>query len=156
MAVLVGRNPAGQIVTHPTANLVDQLIFPARIDPGIEQGAETVAKKIILDFNMVDLLAIEFLLTQEDQLLVNKVAPRPYNSGHHTIEGNITSQYEQLLRAILDPPLGDTSICSPALMINLLGEPGHQGDVHYQGLNKVLVMKDVHVHIYGKKETKTF
>ncbi|NND33135.1 MAG: 5-(carboxyamino)imidazole ribonucleotide synthase [Saprospiraceae bacterium] len=164
IAVLVARNPAGQIVTypavemafHPTANLVEQLISPARIDPGIEQQAETMAKKIIQDFDMVGLLAIEFFLTQEDQLLVNEVAPRPHNSGHHTIEGNITSQYEQLLRAILDLPLGDTSIRSPAVMINLLGEPGHQGEAHYQGLDKVLAMKDVHVHIYGKKETKPF
>ena len=148
--------PAVEMAFHPTANLVEELISPARISHEIEAKAQKLAVELIEKFDMVGLLAIEFFLAEDDSVLVNEVAPRPHNSGHHTIEGNVTSQYEQLLRAILDLPLGDTSIRSPAVMINLLGEPGHQGEPFYQGLEKVLAMKDVHVHLYGKKTTKPF
>jgi 5-(carboxyamino)imidazole ribonucleotide synthase len=164
IAVLVARNASGAIVDypavemafHPTANLVEQLISPARIQTDSEQKMRMLAKKIIKDLDMVGLLAIEFFLTNEDQILVNEVAPRPHNSGHHTIEGNVTSQYEQHLRAILDLPLGLTDISSPAVMINLLGAEGYEGDAYYEGLSQSLAMSNVHVHIYGKKTTKPF
>lgn len=164
IAVLVARNPTGDVVVypsvemafHPTANLVEQLISPARIPADIEMEAQDLAKKLIRDLDMVGLLAIEFFLTAEGELLVNEAAPRPHNSGHHTIEANITSQYEQLLRAILDLPLGDPSLKSPAVMINLLGEEGHEGPVYYQGLEQCLAIPNVHIHLYGKKETKPF
>jgi 5-(carboxyamino)imidazole ribonucleotide synthase len=130
------------MVFHPTANLVEQLISPARISDQLKEQVQRIAKKIMIDFKLVGLLAIELFLTEDDELLVNEVAPRPHNSGHHTIEGNVTSQYEQLLRAILDLPLEDTSILSPAIMINLLGEPGYDGEALYQGLDKVLAMKN--------------
>jgi 5-(carboxyamino)imidazole ribonucleotide synthase len=164
LAVLVARNPDGMIVSypsvemvfHPTANLVEQLISPARITSDVEQEAQTLAKRVIKELDMVGLLAIEFFLTQENELLVNESAPRPHNSGHHTIEGNVTSQYEQHLRAILDLPLGLTDINSPAVMINLLGAEGHEGDAYYQGLDQCLAMSNVHVHIYGKRTTKPF
>ncbi|MCB0686860.1 MAG: 5-(carboxyamino)imidazole ribonucleotide synthase [Saprospiraceae bacterium] len=164
LAVLVARNRSGQIVTypcvemafHPTANLVEQLISPARIPEKIENQARELARKIIEDFNMVGLLAIEFFLTSDNQLLINEAAPRPHNSGHHTIEANITSQYEQHLRSILNLPLGDPSLRSSAVMINLLGENGYTGPVIYQNLDSCLGIQDVHIHLYGKKETKPF
>jgi 5-(carboxyamino)imidazole ribonucleotide synthase len=164
LAVLAARNPSGDIVTypcvemsfHPFTNLVEYLIVPARISPSIEIAAQNLAKKIIQDLQMVGLLAVEFFLTKEDTLLVNESAPRPHNSGLHTIEANTTSQYEQLLRAILDLPLGDPSLKSPAVMINLLGEIGYSGPVYYQGLEDCLAIHDVHLHLYGKKETKPF
>lgn len=164
IAVLVARNVSGEMVVypavemafHPTANLVEQLLAPARIDAGIEMQAQELAKKVIQELDMVGLLAIEFFITENDELLVNEAAPRPHNSGHQTIEANVTSQYEQHLRAILDLPLGDPSLKSPAVMINLLGEDGYQGEVLYQGLERCLALSNVHVHIYGKKETKPF
>lgn len=164
IAVLVARNTTGEISVypsvemtfHPTANLVEQLISPARISADLELQAHELAKKMIRDFDMVGLLAIEFFITGQDELLVNEAAPRPHNSGHHTIEANVTSQYEQHLRAILGLPLGDPSLKSPAVMINLLGEEGYDGEVFYQGLEECLALSNVHVHIYGKKETKPF
>jgi 5-(carboxyamino)imidazole ribonucleotide synthase len=88
--------------------------------------------------------------------LVNEIAPRPHNSGHHTIEANITSQYAQHLRAILGLPLGSTSIIKPSAMINILGEAGFQGPVKYEGLENILNIPEVYVHLYGKSETKPY
>jgi 5-(carboxyamino)imidazole ribonucleotide synthase len=164
IAVLAARSVSGDIVVypsvemsfHPTANLVEQLISPARISVEIEEKAHDLTRKLIADLKMVGLLAVEFFITVNDELLVNEAAPRPHNSGHHTIEANVTSQYEQHLRAILDLPLGDPSLKSPAIMINLLGEEGYQGEVFYRGLEECLGIPNVHVHLYGKKETKPF
>ncbi len=95
-------------------------------------------------------------VTRDGQILVNEIAPRPHNSGHHTIEANITSQFEQHLRAILGMPLGDTSIIQPAAMVNLLGEDGYSGDAKYIGMDEAMATSGVHVHLYGKKVTKPF
>jgi len=85
---------------------------------------------------------------------VNEVAPRPHNSGHHTIKANYTSQYEQHLRAILNLPLGSTEIQSAAVMLNLLGEPGFDGEAKYEGLQEALAVPGVYIHLYGKKYTR--
>ena len=90
------------------------------------------------------------------KLLVNEIAPRPHNSGHQSIEGNYTSQYEQLLRAIFNLPLGDTRTISNAVMINLLGEKGFEGTAIYEGLNDALALDGIYLHLYGKKITKPF
>jgi 5-(carboxyamino)imidazole ribonucleotide synthase len=95
-------------------------------------------------------------VTRDGQVLVNEIAPRPHNSGHQTIEGNVTSQYEQHLRAILNLPLGNTEMLSPSAMVNLLGEAGHSGPATYEGFEKVLAIPGVHVHLYGKQLTKPF
>jgi 5-(carboxyamino)imidazole ribonucleotide synthase len=105
---------------------------------------------------MVGLLAVEFFLTKENELLINEIAPRPHNSGHHTIECNVTSQFEQHLRSILNLPLGNTAIIQAGVMINLLGEPGFEGIVKYRNLEEVMQWKGVHTHIYGKAKTKPF
>ncbi len=105
---------------------------------------------------MVGLLAVEMFVTKDQKILVNEIAPRPHNSGHQTIEANRTSQYQQHLRAILNLPLGDTSIINPSAMVNLLGEEGFSGEAKYNGMEEVLKLSGVYVHLYGKKLTKPF
>ena len=120
------------------------------------EDAETKAISIIDKLGMVGILAVELFLTKDGQLLVNEIAPRPHNSGHHTIECNVTSQFEQHMRSVLNLPLGDTRIIQPGVMINLLGEKGYQGSVIYQGLETAIAIPGVKPHIYGKAETKSF
>ncbi len=164
IAVIVARNPQGEIkvfpavelVFHPEANLVEYLFSPAAISKNIETKAQQIAKEVIEKLDMVGLLAVEMFVTKDSEVLVNEVAPRPHNSGHQTIEGNITSQYEQHLRAIFNLPLGDTSIIIPSAMVNLLGEEGHTGDAKYAGIEECMATKGVHLHLYGKKKTKPF
>jgi 5-(carboxyamino)imidazole ribonucleotide synthase len=105
---------------------------------------------------MVGLLAVEFFLTKTGELLVNEMAPRPHNSGHHTIECCYTSQFAQHLRSILNLPLGDTGLIIPGAMLNILGAPGHEGTALYEGLEDVLSISGVYVHLYGKSHTKPF
>jgi 5-(carboxyamino)imidazole ribonucleotide synthase len=121
-------------------------------------SAEVDQKKleIIEKLNMVGLLAVEMFLTKAGELLVNEIAPRPHNSGHHTIEANFTSQFEQHLRAVMGMPLGDTGLRSPAAMVNLLGEDGFTGDAYVEGMDEAIKEKGVYLHLYGKKLTKPF
>jgi len=164
IAVIVARNPSGQIEAfppvemafHPTANLVEFLACPARIEERQTQAAIDLAKKIIQTYDICGLLAVEMFLTNAGELLINEVAPRPHNSGHHTIDSCYTSQFEQHIRAITNLPLGSTKLTSPAVMLNLLGESGHTGKVHYLGLKECLSIEGVYVHLYGKAETKPF
>ena len=164
ISVIVARNengetktfPAVEMVFHPEANLVEYLFSPAAISKEIEQEADAIAKKIISDLGMVGLLAVEMFVTKDRKVLVNEIAPRPHNSGHQTIEANVTSQYQQHLRAILNLPLGDTTMIHPSAMVNVLGEDGFSGLAKYNGLEEVLNQPGVYVHLYGKKLTKPF
>lgn len=164
LAVIVARNEKGEMATfptvemvfHPEANLVEYLFAPAEISVEVEQQAESLAKKTAEALGIVGLLAVEMFLTKEGQVLINEVAPRPHNSGHHTIRANVTSQFEQHWRAILNLPLGDTTAYTPAAMVNLLGEEGHTGPAHYEGMDKVLATHGVFPFLYGKKITKPF
>lgn len=164
IAVIVARNKNGEVRAFPTvemefnpqANLVEFLVSPAQVDPTIAQVAVVLAKKVIEAFDICGLLAVELFLTDNNQLLINEVAPRPHNSGHTTIDNSYTSQFEQHLRGILNLPLGSTRLKSPAVMVNLLGEPGFSGNVYYQGLEACLAMEGVNVHLYGKTTTKPF
>lgn len=164
ISVIVARNAAGDIshfppvamAFNPEVNMVEYLYAPAEITPELSAQSVALAQKVIDKLDMVGLLAVEMFLSTSGELLVNEVAPRPHNSGHQTIEGNVTSQFEQHLRAILNLPLGDTSIIQPSVMVNLLGEPGYQGKAVYQGVEDILKMKGVHVHLYGKYETRPF
>ncbi|MEQ8414954.1 MAG: 5-(carboxyamino)imidazole ribonucleotide synthase [Imperialibacter sp.] len=164
LSVIVARNEQGEIKTfpvvelvyHPEANLVEFLFSPAQISSEVEQKARALAEKVITKLGMVGLLAVEMFLTKDGEILVNEVAPRPHNSGHQTIEANITSQYEQHLRSILGWPLGSTRAHTPAAMVNLLGEEGFQGEAVYEGLEEVLQKEGVHPHLYGKRLTKPF
>jgi 5-(carboxyamino)imidazole ribonucleotide synthase len=164
ISVIVARNESGEIKTfpvvemvfHPVQNLVEYLFAPAQLPAGIEKRAEEIASAIIRQLNMVGLLAVEMFVTKDGKVLVNEVAPRPHNSGHQTIEANVTSQYEQHLRAILNLPLGDTRLIMPSAMVNVLGEPGFNGMALYEGFEEVMQLSGVHVHLYGKKFTKPF
>jgi 5-(carboxyamino)imidazole ribonucleotide synthase len=164
IAVIVARNGRGETSTfpvvemafHPVENLVEYLFAPAELAPDIAGKADAIARKIIRDLDMIGLLAVEMFVARDGTILVNEIAPRPHNSGHHTIEGNVTSQYEQHLRAIMDLPLGDTATISNAAMVNLLGEPDHSGLARFQGFDQVLGMPGVHVHLYGKVLTRPF
>ena len=164
ISVIVARNPGGEIRTfpavemvfHPVHNLVEYLFAPAELNGKVAKNADAIARKIIADLNMTGVLAVEMFVTRAGEVLVNEIAPRPHNSGHHTIEANITSQYEQHLRSVLGLPLGDTAVIMPGAMVNLLGEPGYSGPARYQGFNEVLKTAGVYVHLYGKKITKPF
>ena len=164
IAVIVARNengevetfPAVEMVFHPEANMVEYLFSPAGIKPNIESEAQEIAQTVINRLGMVGLLAVEMFVTKDGKVLVNEIAPRPHNSGHQTIEANFTSQYEQHLRAIFNLPLGNTDIILPSAMVNLLGEEGFKGIAKYEGLEEVMAQKGVHVHLYGKKDTKPF
>jgi len=164
ISVIVARNEQGEVKTfpvvemvfHPEHNLVEYLFSPAEIAVETARQAEAIARKIIGDLNMTGLLAVEMFITREGEILVNEIAPRPHNSGHQTIEANITSQYDQHLRSILNLPLGDTTLLMPSAMVNLLGEPGFSGDAKYQGFQEVLQEPGVFVHLYGKRLTKPF
>lgn len=148
--------PAVEMEFHPTANLVEFLSAPAAISSEQQKLAEHIAIKTITAFNITGILAVEMFLTKSDEILINEVAPRPHNSGHHTIEANYVSQYEQLLRCIFNIPLGSTKARSCAVMVNLLGEASYSGEAKYEGLNECLQLQGVYVHLYGKKITKPF
>ena len=164
LSVLVARNEKGEIKTfplvecefNPEANLVEFLFSPAEVSPEIELKAKEIASQLIEKLNMVGLLAVELFLTKSNELLVNEIAPRPHNSGHHTIECCTTSQFSQHLRAILNLPLGDTSLIQAGAMINLVGEKEFNGPVIYDGLENLLSIPGVFPHLYGKEISKPF
>lgn len=164
ISVIVARNESGETKCfpvvecefNPEANLVEFLFAPANIKKSVEKQAYDIAVKVAEKLGIVGLLAVEFFVTKDGKVLVNEVAPRPHNSGHQTIEANYISQFEQHLRAILNLPLGDTSISKPSVMINLLGEKNYEGPAKYEGLLDALKYKGVYVHLYGKVNTKPF
>lgn len=164
LAVIVARNEKGEVKTfpsvecafHPVHNLVEFLFSPAAISPETDQQAQALALEVIEKLDMVGLLAVELFVTKTGEILVNEIAPRPHNSGHHTIEANFTSQFEQHLRAVMGMPLGDTGIRSAAAMVNLLGEDGYTGEALVEGLDEAINEPGVYLHLYGKKLTKPF
>lgn len=164
LAVIVCRNPSGEIRTypvvemefHPEANQVEYVICPARIDDKIATKARAIALDVSEKFNHVGLLAVEMFQTEDDEILINEVAPRPHNSGHYSIEASYTSQFENHLRAILDLPLGNTDSKLAGIMVNLVGEEGYVGNVVYENMREILSWNGVTPHIYGKKQTRPF
>jgi len=164
ISVISARNKKGEIKSYPVvemifdpeANLVDKLICPSTITAEQSEKATTIAEEIIELLNMQGLLAVEFFIDAEGKVIVNEIAPRKHNSGHHSIESIITSQFEQHLRAIFNLPLGSTKLKLPAVMINILGSEGYEGPVKYEGLTESMSIEGVKVHLYGKKITKPF
>jgi 5-(carboxyamino)imidazole ribonucleotide synthase len=164
LAVIVARSASGEVKTypvvemefHPTANQVEYVICPARIEDSVEKKARKLAVKVSEAFKHVGLLAVEMFQTEADEILVNEVAPRPHNSGHYSIESSYTNQFEQHLRAILDLPLGNTDSKVGGIMVNLVGDQNHQGEVVYENIEKIMRMPGVTPHIYGKKMTRPF
>ena len=164
LAVVVARNPKEEVKAypvvemefHPEANQVEYVLCPARIDNEIAKKATEIALKVSKAYQHVGLLAVELFLTTSGEILVNEVAPRPHNSGHYSIEASYTSQFEQHLRSILNLPLGMTDSKVAGIMVNLVGEEGHSGDVFYENIEEIMKMEGVTPHIYGKKQTRPF
>ncbi|WP_035678264.1 5-(carboxyamino)imidazole ribonucleotide synthase [Flavobacterium limnosediminis] len=164
LAVIVSRSVSGEIKTypvvemefHPEANQVEYVICPARIDEKVADKARNVALQVSEKFNHVGLLAVEMFQTKDDEILVNEVAPRPHNSGHYSIEGSYTSQFEQHIRSILNLPLGNTDSKVAGIMVNLVGAEGFSGPVVYENIEKIMAIDGVTPHIYGKRETRPF
>jgi phosphoribosylaminoimidazole carboxylase, ATPase subunit len=164
LAVIVARNAKGQVRTYPVvemeflpeANQVEYVLCPARIEEAVAQKARTIAIQVAQAFEVVGLLAVELFQTENDEILVNEVAPRPHNSGHYSIEAAYTNQFEQHLRAILNLPLGSTESKVAGVMVNLVGAEGYQGKVVYENIEQIMAMEGVTPHIYGKKETRPF
>jgi 5-(carboxyamino)imidazole ribonucleotide synthase len=164
LAVIVARSASGEVKTypvvemefHPTANQVEYVICPARIEDSVATRARELAVKVSEAFEHVGLLAVEMFQTENDEILVNEVAPRPHNSGHYSIEASYTNQFEQHIRAILDLPLGITDSKVGGIMVNLVGDANHEGEVVYENIEKIMKMPGVTPHIYGKKITRPF
>ena len=164
ISILLARNINGEIAFFPATEMIFEesanlLLFqtcPADISNYVELEAQYYAERIAAELEIVGLLAVEFFLTDEDRLVVNEVAPRPHNSGHHTIEACDTSQFEQHLRAILNFPLGSTELRKPAALLNLLGAEGFSGEPIYKNYGLILKIDDAHLHLYGKQTTKPF
>ena len=164
LAVIVARSVSGEVKTypvvemefHPEANQVEYVICPASIYNKVAKKAIEIALKVSEAFNHVGLLAVEMFQTENDEILVNEVAPRPHNSGHYSIEASYTSQFENHLRAILNLPLGNTDSKVAGIMVNLVGEEGFTGQVIYENIEKIMAIDGVTPHIYGKRETRPF
>ena len=164
LAVITSRNKDGAIESFEpvkmnfkeTANLLDKLECPAKIQHEIKDQLISIAEKIIEKLDICGVLAIEFFLDKNGEIFVNEIAPRPHNSGHHTIENNVVSQYEQHIRGILNLPLIKPQVLFPAVMINILGEDGFIGSPQINGLDYILSVPNAYFHWYGKSETKPF
>lgn len=164
LSVIICRSPSGAVAHyppvemefHPEANQVEYVLSPARVSNATAKAAEALALKVSTAFKHVGLLAVELFITPEGDILVNEVAPRPHNSGHYSIEGAYTSQFEQHIRALLDLPLGATKNKGAAVMVNLVGKEGYHGNVVYKNMDKILAIDGVTPHLYGKKQTRPF
>jgi 5-(carboxyamino)imidazole ribonucleotide synthase len=164
IAAIAARNKRGELRCYPIvemlfdpqANLVDKLICPSSISVEQSEKAKSIAGEIIELLDMEGLLAVELFVDSAGDVIVNEIAPRPHNSGHHTIESVVTSQFEQHLRAILNLPLGSTRLKLPSVMINILGSEGFEGPVLYEGLTESMAIDGVKIHLYGKKITRPY
>lgn len=164
LAVIAVRNSSGELKSydtvsmefHPEANLLDLLLYPAPIENYYVEKTKQIAEALIEKLDMCGLLAVEFFLTKQGEILINEIAPRPHNSGHQTIESCFCSQYENHLRAVFNFPLGSTHFHTPSAMINILGDKDYAGAVHYKNIENCMSHSDIHLHIYGKKITKPY
>ena len=162
LSVMVGLRESGEILNYPVvemefnkdSNQVEYILSPAQISQELKIMAEKLACNTAEKFKICGIIAVEMFLTNQDEILVNEVAPRPHNSYHFSIEGSYTSQFEQFLRAILDLPLGSTKILQNSVMVNLVGEKNSKGIVEYKNFDQIIGIEGVNPHIYGKFETK--
>jgi len=162
VSVIVARNLSGEVETyppvemvfHPERNLVDYLISPADVSTALNEKMVEIARDLAHKLNLVGILAVEMFIDKKGNVVINESAPRPHNSGHQTIEANVTSQYEQLIRSMLNWPLGNTSTNIISGMINLLGEEGHEGKTKYSDYEAILKNPGCYPHVYGKRLTK--
>lgn len=164
VSVIVARRANGECKTfpvadqefHPTANQVEYVLCPSVLSEELQERAKDIAMQTAEAYDICGLLAVELFVTASGEIMVNEVAPRPHNSGHHTIEACYTSQFEQHVRAVLDIPLGSTKIKAAGVMANLVGAEGYTGPVVYDGYGDLLGSEGVNIHIYGKRDTRPF
>lgn len=164
LAVVVARGldgdcrcyPVVEMCFRPGENVLEMLLAPANIPAETAQAATELGIRTVEVLQGVGIFGVEMFLTESGELLVNEVAPRTHNSGHHTIEATVTDQFEQHLRAVVGLPLGATDQLSPAAMINLLGAPGHRGRPVIKGMAEALAIPGVCLHLYGKAATAPF
>lgn len=164
LAIIVARNIEGEIKSYPVVemlfddrvNICDSVMAPAKISKEIEAKAIEISEKSIDVLGGAGIFGVELFLTHTGELLVNEIAPRPHNSGHYTVEACATSQFEQIIRAVANLPLGSTKLLSPAVMINLLGEEGYGGEPFIEGIKEALEIPELSYHFYGKTFTKPF
>lgn len=164
LAIIVARNMEGEIKCYPVVemlfdervNICDSVMAPANISKEIEEKAVEVSIKSIEALDGVGIFGVELFLTKNGEVQVNEIAPRPHNSGHYTVEACATSQFEQIIRAVTNLPLGSTKLISPAVMINLLGEEGYEGEPFIDGIHDALEIPELSFHFYGKSFTKPF
>ena len=164
LAIIVARNIEGEIKCYPVVemlfdervNICDSVMAPANISKEIEEKAVEVSIKSIEALDGVGIFGVELFLTKSGEVQVNEIAPRPHNSGHYTVEACATSQFEQIIRAVTNLPLGSTKLISPAVMINLLGEEGYEGEPFIDGIHDALEIPELSFHFYGKSFTKPF
>lgn len=164
LAVIVARNIEGEIKCYPVVemlfdervNICDIVMAPANISKEIALESREISIKSIEALEGVGIFAVELFLTKKGEILVNEIAPRPHNSGHYTVEACATSQFEQIIRAVTNLPLGSTKLISPAVMINLLGEEGYEGEPFIDGIHDALEIPELSFHFYGKSFTKPF
>jgi 5-(carboxyamino)imidazole ribonucleotide synthase len=155
VSVIVARNLRGEEVVYPVAenthanHILDTSVMPARIAPELARQAQELARAIAEALGVVGLLCVEMFVAQDSRLLVNELAPRPHNSGHQTFDAAVTSQFEQLVRAICNLPLGSTELYRPAAIANLLGDLWEGGEPNWA---KALELPEVKLHLYGKAE----
>lgn len=162
ISVIVSRSQNGETAVYPSCemvfdpqlNLVDYLYSPSDLTPGLESKAEALAGRAIELLDGVGIFAVELFFLPDGRFLINEIAPRPHNSGHHTIEANATSQYEQLMRILLDLPLGSTRGIQPAVMINLIGPQGVEGLYRLEGLPELFSTPGLYLHWYNKHTTR--
>lgn len=155
ISIIAARSLNGEMKVYPAGenehrdNILFETKVPAEISTELEEKAEKLAREVLEIFEGIGIFCVEMFLTKEKELLVNEIAPRPHNSGHYTIEGCVTSQYEQHIRAITALPLGSTSLVRPTVMRNILGS-GAEGTAEVIGLEQALKLEGVKVHIYQK------
>lgn len=162
IAQIIAINEKGETALYPPVdmifdarlNLLDYQISPADLPQNTLWKIEAIALRVVKELKSPGIFAVELFVSREGEVFVNETAPRVHNSGHHTIEGNYSSQFDMLWRVILGYPLGNADAILPGAIVNLIGEQGHNGLARYEGLDEVLQMDNVFVHIYGKKETR--
>lgn len=160
ISTIVARSETGEVkcydpvlmVFDGSRHLLDYQVCPAGISEQTAAQARDLAIRTANALNFVGILAVEMFLTNDDRLIVNELAPRPHNSGHHTIEANITSQYEQLIRIILGAPLGDIKTTSSSVMLNIIGPITSTDEDLQKLLSEILLSDNTHLHWYGKKQ----
>ena len=162
IAIIIAIGKKGETAIYPPVdmvfdqrlNLLDYQLSPAELPQQTLWKAEAIALKVVRELKSPGIFAVELFVTRQHEVFVNETAPRVHNSGHHTIEGNYSSQFDMLWRVILGYPLGNPKQILPGAIVNLLGCDGYEGEAYYEGLDEVLQMDNVFVHIYGKKDTK--